>query len=167
MAPSDFLTDQHRDGESRFWHSKVTVPTDLGDFQVVLEMAAIDDADPPDERMIQVVNGLIEFCQRNAPSIRDIVFGAYRSMQRAQPQELEHNNVPLTLSESEVTAHIASRNLIITRDGKRSSSTYRTRILLVPFWDEEHGIDMNVVNNEITDINDSEYRLVDGELMLD
>jgi hypothetical protein len=167
MGTEDFIKGPTYSGEIDFWHSRSVISTELGEFEVVLEMVTDEDRDPPDKTMIERCEHLVLFLQRNVDVIKEIVKGAYRHIVRVDPRELEISQIPLNLSFDGLKARIAARKLIVSRFVSSGVKTFETRILIIPDWDREHALNMRLVDDQITEINGYQFHLRDDELVLE
>lgn len=165
MTRSDFNQAPRCPEEVYSWESISTVQTAIGDFNVVLVMSD-EENQPPDAAMIVQANQLIDFCKANTDLIWRIVFGSYLYVSRTDPLELQTSEIPTGVNSTELHRFISGRTLIVHKDTSTESG-YLNTIQIIPDWDHEHALAMNVFGGQITEINDCSFRFEGAELLLE
>jgi hypothetical protein len=107
------------------------MPTPMGEFTVELQMG-IGDKAPPDAKMLRQAEALIELLQAHIATIHDKVFEHYQMV-------AEHGGFPSGLDREEILDQLQVRTLTVSRD-ENADEVYRSRVFIIPEWDEEHAI---------------------------
>ena len=146
-----------------WWVGQQRIATPLGLFSVELHILGDDDTDPPDEEMLRRTAGLVSYTENQGEFILDIVFGHY--LFAAEERDwLEHCGIPRGLPRNRIADYVRKdRSLVVARH-LNWDQPYSISINIVPLWDEEHALSLNVRDGAIVAVNDSRFRLEAGVL---
>lgn len=133
------------------WLWEKTVETPLGNFEVGFQQG---DGEPrPDEEMLHRAEELVHFTEQNADYIADIVFGYYRLAEESDPNWLSLCDVPRGLTKAKIGNFLNGLWLIVSRN--TGTDSLNSTVLINPFWDEEHKMNLEFQNGRIVSFNDS------------
>ena len=164
MKRSEFTYAPPNDPENEIgvWTWDRKIPSPVGSLAVEFQdFPARDDC--PNEEMLALAIDLVRFAEANGSLILDILFGAYLAAQRDDPRNLELCGAPKNLTKAEIKSQVRDDlSLVVSRfEDELSASIY-----LVPFWDEEHALTLEVRDGMIVTINEYSFVLKDGVLEL-
>jgi len=131
MTLSDFTKQPRGAYLFDFWVANRAIPTAIGEFTVELQMG-IGDKAPPDDKMVRQADELIELLQAHIRTIHDKVFEHYQMV-------AEQGGFPSGLDREEILDQLQVRTLTVSRD-ENADEVYRSRVFIIPEWDEEHAI---------------------------
>jgi hypothetical protein len=150
------------------WMWKDHVSSPLGDFRIELQ---IEDSDktPPGEEMLARAADLQRYAQDHGESILDLVFGSYlRCLKHTGGEDwLDGCDVPRDLKREAVREYMAGRVLFVRRDFDVEETPYTSFVRVVPQWDEEHALEMEVEDGKIVSVDNASFELKDGVLKLE
>ena len=131
MTLSDFTKQPPGQYPFGFWVANRAIPTPMGEFTVELQMG-IGDKAPPDDKMLRQADELVALLQAHIETIHDKVFEHYQMF-------AEQGGVPSGLDRDEILDQLQVRTLTVSRD-ENADEVYRSRVFIIPDWDEEHAI---------------------------
>ena len=113
------------------WVANRAIPTPMGEFTVELQMG-IGDKAPPDDKMLRQAEELIQLLEAHIGTIHDKVFEHYQMV-------AEQGGFPSGLDREGILDQLEVRTLTVSRD-EHADEVYRSRVFIIPAWDEEHAI---------------------------
>jgi uncharacterized protein DUF6985 len=137
MTLSDFTKQPRGAYAFDFWVANRAIPTPMGEFAVELQMGIGDNAPPADE-MVRQADELVGLLRAHIETIHDKVFEHYQ-MVAEQGGWLGSCGIPSGLDREGILDHLQVRTLTVSRD-EDADEVYRSRVFIVPDWDEEHAI---------------------------
>ena len=159
MTLADFQKQPRGAYAFDYWVCDKRVETPLGLFAVKFQMA-VGDTNPPDEEMLRRASELVSYADTRGDYILDIVFGYYRLA--GESDWLDMAGVPRGLTRQTVSSQVRDdRTLVVSRHLDRDES-YDSAIHVVPLWDEEHALTLELREGQIVSANDSPFRIEDG-----
>lgn len=167
MELIDFEKGDYSNDECPYWAKTTPLKSVIRDFDVRLEMIGDLDEDPPDNEMISRANSLAAFIENHSSAIIAILIGSYNLAAAEMPHELDAYDIPRNLSFESIKEYIVGSTVIVTRDNSTTPTTYSDNLLIVPLWDEEHGLSLVAEQDRIVSINDLRYRIESGMLHYD
>lgn len=149
-------------GPYRFdrWIAKRVIASPLGPFTIDFNMLGKGDQNPPDEEMLRRASELMTYLESHSEYVLDIVFGHYLLAAR-QKDWLESCSVPRGLSRGMVTEYLSTRSIGVSRH-LEWNEPYRSVIFLIPKWEEEHALRLELRDGAIATLNDSPFTLDSG-----
>jgi hypothetical protein len=139
------------------WRDRVATPA--GNFIVQLQMG-VGDTSPPDDEMLRRASELVIYVKSHGDYILDIVFGYY--LLASESEWLDMAGVPRGLTRETVLSQVRDDpELVVSRRLSRPDP-YDSSVYLVPLWDEDHGLSLEVRDGQIVSANDFPFRLTDG-----
>ncbi len=159
MTPSEFK--KQRRGPRLFdrWLWKKSVATPLGNFSVELQMG-VGDTNPPDDEMVKRAAELVQYAEAHGDCILDIVFGYYRLA--GESDWLDMAGVPTGLTRQAVSSQVRDDRTLVVSRHLDWDEPYDSAIHVVPLWDEEHALSLELRDGQIVSANDSPFRIEDG-----
>jgi hypothetical protein len=131
MTLSDFTKQPSGTYPFDFWVANRALPTPMGEFTVELQMG-IGDKAPPDDKMLRQAEELIQLLEAHIGTIHDKVFEHYQMV-------AEQGGFPSGLDREGILDQLEVRTLTVSRD-EHADEVYRSRVFIIPAWDEEHAI---------------------------
>ena len=155
------------------WIWNKTVATPLGEFEVSL---GPEGKGAPDDEMLRRGAELVQYAEANGEYIVDIVYGHY--LFACKNGWMDYSHFPKGMSTEGLVHEGLTRGEMASqlRDGGCLSVTqdldlelddlppYESKIIVVPLWDEEHGLEMLFEDGKVVRVNEGRFKLVDGAL---
>jgi len=138
LNPKDFKKSGIRQFQMSFYTRRTKLRSKLGPFNIVLTTRG-KKAPPPDQEMFDIASDLISLSERDFDKIHSLLFADYRGLEKENPTWLEDNEVPLKLNKEDIGRYLLSRSLEVTRAPEDPDEKFRSRVVMNPKWDEEHG----------------------------
>jgi hypothetical protein len=133
MTVDDFIEDRNKDGLLLAWTSRTPLATPFGDFEIRL-------SDGFDSESIAAAENLMRWVTENVADIHEHVFDHYQRCREEHPSWMRSCNVPLRLRYDRISKYVRCMSINIRKiRGKATGS-----IFVVPKWETEHGIDLEV-----------------------
>ncbi len=139
------------------WHKRVATP--LGDFTVQFQMGT-SDTDPPDDEMVRRAWELVQYAQAHGDYILDIVFGYY--LLADESDWLDMAGVPRGLTRQTVSSQLRDGRMLVVSRHLEWDEPYDSAIHVVPLWDEEHALSLELRDGQIVSANDSQFTIENG-----
>lgn len=138
LHPKDFKKSSIRQFNMSFYTRRTQLRSKLGPFDIVLTTNG-KNAPRPDREMFDLASSLVSLFKRDFDKIHRLIFADYRGFEKENPEWLEDSEVPLGLKQEDIGRYLLSRTLKVTRDPDDPDELFRSRVILTPKWDEEHG----------------------------
>lgn len=148
---ADFVLTSPPD-ELAIWVYREEIATDLGACSLSLQT---DPATSPDLKMVEMAKDLIVFVNRNPSKLVDIIYAGYRFAQGQDPAWVATTGTPSNLPRERVLEYLLPPHELIISRHTQFMPPYLSSVLFTPRWDEEHGLDLVISQNDIESINGS------------